>query len=202
MRSNHKHRDRAAQIMAVALDLFSDKDYASVTVNQIADLVGVRHSLIYYYFENKEDLFHKTVENYVAETLQNFDASALQLEHPADLIEHWFDNNIERANSLRKLVKVMFTYSSARAHPQQLSDLIDKFYTAEKKIIAAGIDKGIATGVFRPVNADRTASFVSTHIDGIFFSSLMRDDVDLVSSMAELKQTLWLVLGYEEPPIW
>ncbi len=191
-------RGRMAQIMGAALDLFAENDYSSVTVNQIADAVGIRHSLIYYYFENKEDLFHKTVESYIAETFRSYDAVAGGTGDPVEQIEQWFDYNIRRSASLRKLVKVMFTYSGSRAHPRSLSGLIDDFYVSERRVVAAGIAKGTELGLFHAVDPDRTAAFVSTHIDGIFFSSLMRSDVDMAKSMDELKRNLWLILGYDE----
>ena len=190
-------RERTAQIMEVALDLFSARDYAAVTVTQIADIIGVRHSLIYYYFDSKEDLFHKTVESHIEQTMADYAALVKESEHPVELIENWFDINVRLATPLRKLVKIMFAYSGPRTHPRSLADAIGEFYRTERRIIATGISKGVELGVFRPVDAGRTASFVSTHIDGVFFSSLMREDVDLASAMAELKTNLWTILGYD-----
>jgi AcrR family transcriptional regulator len=190
-------RNRTAQIMEVALDLFSAKDYAAVTVTQIAETIGVRHSLIYYYFDSKEDLFHKTVESHIARTMADYAALVKESGHPVELIENWFDINVRLSTPLRKLVKIMFAYSGSQAHPRSLADAIGEFYRTERRIIATGIAKGVDLGVFRPVDAGRVASFVSTHIDGIFFSSLMREEIDLASAMAELKRNLWLILGYD-----
>ena len=61
--------------MTAALDLFAEKDYAAVTTTEIARIVGVRHSLIYYYFDSKDDLFHKTIQNF-------------HLRDPAQLRQH------------------------------------------------------------------------------------------------------------------
>jgi AcrR family transcriptional regulator len=88
-------RDRAAQIMDVALDLFATKDYTSVTVNQIADVIGIRHSLIYYYFDSKEDLFNKTLEGHIAKTMEDYRALAGETSNPVEAIENWFDINMQ-----------------------------------------------------------------------------------------------------------
>lgn len=197
MRSGPGAQDRTAQIMDVALDLFAAKDYTSVTVNQIADAIGIRHSLIYYYFESKEDLFNKTVEGYIAKTLEDYRALAGETENPVEAIENWFDINVRLSAPWQKLVKIVFDYSSPRAYPRSVSDAIDEFYRTEHEIIASGISGGIEIGVFRPVDAQRVAAFVARHIDGIFFSSIMREDIDFAASMAELKQNLWLILDYD-----
>ena len=67
----------------------------------------------------------------------------------------------------------------------------------DQRIIASGISDGIESGVFRPADPQRVAAFVANHINGIFFSSIMREDVDIAASMAELKQNLWLILDYD-----
>ena len=90
--------------------------------------------------------------------------------------------------------------ASARAHgPEEDVPRYDArtFYDTERNIIATAIEEGVARGIFGPVDPARVAAFVSTHIDGIFFSSLMRPDVDLAADMAQLKAVLWQILGHE-----
>jgi len=189
--------DRAAEIMTAALDLFAEKDYAAVTTTEIARIVGVRHSLIYYYFDSKDDLFHKTIHNFIEETRRNYDKMRDLHDDPVDRIDYWFANNIELSRPLRKLIKIMFDYSGPKGRPLAVDKAIREFYDTERNIIASGIEEGVAQGIFGPVDPARMAAFVSTHIDGIFFSSLMRPDVDLAADMAALKAVLWQILGYK-----
>ncbi len=188
--------DRAAEIMTAALDLFAEKDYAAVTTTEIARIVGVRHSLIYYYFDSKEDLFHKTIQNFISATQCNYDKMRELHDDPVDRIEYWLANNIELSRQLRKLIKILFDYSGPKGRPLAVDKAIRRFYDAERDIIASGIREGVAQGVFTAVDPVKVATFVSTHIDGIFFSSLMRPDTDLAADMAELKAVLWQILGY------
>jgi AcrR family transcriptional regulator len=189
--------DRAAEIMNAALDLFAEKDYAAVTTTEIARIVGVRHSLIYYYFDSKDDLFHKTIQNFITETQRNYDEMRDRHDDPVDRIDDWFANNIELSRPLRKLIKIMFDYSGPKGRPLAVDRAIRTFYDTERNIIASAIEEGVARGIFGPVDPARVAAFVSTHIDGIFFSSLMRPDVDLAADMAQLKAVLWQILGHE-----
>jgi len=46
-------RDR---IMSVALDLFADRGFASVTMEEIAESAGVTKGAVYYWFTDKDDL--------------------------------------------------------------------------------------------------------------------------------------------------
>lgn len=68
----NEHFTRADELMWAALDLFAERDFASVTIKDIAHAIGVNTALIYYYFESKEDLFRATVENAVVRALDNY----------------------------------------------------------------------------------------------------------------------------------
>jgi hypothetical protein len=48
------------------------------------------------------------------------------------------------------------------------------------------------------VDADAITAFVSTHIDGIFFGSMMREEVNLAERMHQLRRILWQLLAPAE----
>lgn len=57
---NIKEREKQARrnaILDAALSLFSEKDFHEVTVDEIAEHVGLSKGTLYLYFENKENLF-------------------------------------------------------------------------------------------------------------------------------------------------
>ena len=51
------HDRKREQILEVAVNLFFKHGYAGTTIADIADRLGVTKPFVYYYFENKEDLF-------------------------------------------------------------------------------------------------------------------------------------------------
>jgi len=51
------HDKKREQILDVAVNLFFKHGYAGTTIADIADKLGVTKPFVYYYFENKEDLF-------------------------------------------------------------------------------------------------------------------------------------------------
>ena len=58
--------------MAVAMDLFCERDFASVTIKDIARAAKVNSALIYYYFADKEDLFRVMIEHAILRALDNY----------------------------------------------------------------------------------------------------------------------------------
>ena len=59
--------ERKQEIMDIAMHVFAEKGYEQTTMRDIAAAVGVVPGLCYRYFVSKEELFHTTVSQYVAE---------------------------------------------------------------------------------------------------------------------------------------
>lgn len=197
-RQSTKGQERAESLMAAAIDLFTERDYASVTIQDITRRAGVTHSLVYYHFKNKEELFNQAVTNLIQRTIKGNQVSRKNHHDPVDLIEDWFENNIKMSQDLRKLVKIMFDYVGPRQESPSVRNAINDFYREEHRILASNVAQGVANGCFLDVDPVRIASFVSTHIDGIFYDSFIRDKDDIARAMHDLKWVLWTMLGYEE----
>lgn len=57
------HDKKREQILDVAVNLFFKHGYAGTTIADIADKLGVTKPFVYYYFENKEDLFETLAQD-------------------------------------------------------------------------------------------------------------------------------------------
>jgi len=191
-----KGEERIASLMTAAIDLFSERDYSSVTISAVARRAGVAHSLVYYHFKNKDDLFNKSVTNLIETTLSSYEEIGERHGSPVELIGDWFANNLKLSRLLRKLVKIMFDYSGPRAGSPSVEKAIDAFYAQELKVISVNVARGVEQGIFHDVDPDRVAAFVSTHIDGIFYDSFIRRDDDMSVAMEDLRWALWSVLRY------
>jgi AcrR family transcriptional regulator len=79
--------EREQQVLAAARALFAERGYGAVTMDEVADAVGVTKPLLYIYFGNKERLYLACMEP-AAEELREAVASAVaQAARPADALE-------------------------------------------------------------------------------------------------------------------
>ncbi len=85
---NLETRDR---ILAVAMDMFSSRDYSKVTLKGIAEAAGVTKGGIYHYFESKDHLLSEGIQF-------SFQVLTAQMEKQLStdmgaraLIQSWFD---------------------------------------------------------------------------------------------------------------
>lgn len=60
------------KILKVATSLFAKKGFDAATVDEIAEKAKVNKALIYYYFKNKDDLLTKIFDNFMVESLTQF----------------------------------------------------------------------------------------------------------------------------------
>ncbi len=49
--------ERRTQLLAAALEVFGDRDYDEVSVDEVADAAGVSHGLVFQYFGSKKGLY-------------------------------------------------------------------------------------------------------------------------------------------------
>lgn len=188
---------RARDLMMAALGLFARRDFSTVTIKDIAKVAGVNTALIYYYFDNKEDLFRATLDYAVERALENYRRLGERHSDPVDLINDWFDNHSELSEPIRHLVKIMLDYRTARTQIGVIDEIIKQFYDEECRILSESVKRGTAMGVFRSVDPEAAAAIASTHLDGIMVRSMIHRDLDVVGALAQLKTLFFEHLGYD-----
>lgn len=181
----------------MALQLFAERGFADVTIKDIAGRLRINTALIYYYFKNKEDLFRACLEAAVYDAMASYDAIRGGEDHPAERINSWFNSNIELAASIANMVKVMMDYAGSTLRLPSVDRLIGRFYEEERRLLARAINEGVARGFFRPVDGERLAQFVSTHLDGIMVASIIRSNLDIADAVSTLRGILFESLGYK-----
>lgn len=62
-------QDTAVRIAAVATRLFADKGYDGVAIREISETAGVNTAMVYYYFQSKEKLFRRIIEQFISDKL-------------------------------------------------------------------------------------------------------------------------------------
>src|SRR5215472_4711988 len=111
--AENRNQPQARKLMHVALELFARRGFSSVTIKDIAKAANINSALLYYYFDSKEDLFKSSIEHAILRALENYARLKQKHTDPVDLINDWFENNVEMASSFRKLVKIMLDYSNS-----------------------------------------------------------------------------------------
>lgn len=186
----------------IALDLFAEHHFASVTIRDIARAAKVNSSMIYYYFKNKEHLFRAAIEMSIDEAFKLFDTFCNSEEHEnsAYAIGKWFDVHVLLSKQLRNVVKISLDCKGVIG-VAEVEEPIKRFYRHENEILQKYIREGIDQGMFRKVDPATVATMISTILDGVMARSFFLPDFDVLGTVREFKQALWQHLGYSGAPM-
>lgn len=187
---NQRPANSANILLKTAFELFARQSYSSVTIKDIADATGFNASLIYYYYENKENLFTSAVEATVQEAFEHFATISERAATPEDVISLWIDLHIEQYIPLQKLAKISLDYASTVNRQSDVDAAIAKFYEKEAELLCRAIRDGIVAGSFRDVDPEATSEFISTFLDGSLFRQVMFPHFDPAFAIRNMRKVV------------
>jgi AcrR family transcriptional regulator len=175
---------RAEHILNIALQLFAERHYGTVSVRDIAEACDINVGLIYYYYENKDELLRRVLGHAIAELQAGYDLG----EHlnPAEELTAWLRMHVPIAPMLLRMVKIMADYAASNIRDAHTDRMIQAFYAREQNFLENCLQRGIALGIFRPVNVQITARAFSLQLDGIFYASQARGDASIEQDIENL----------------
>ena len=150
----HRRKDaRPDEILAAALEVFSDRGFAATKLEDVARRAGVTKGTIYLYFANKEALFKALIRETIVQVIaqgealaQSFTGSARELLERL-VREYW---RLVGETSLVGIPKLMM--AEAGNFPALARFYYEEVVTRGHRLMAGVIQRGIEAGEFRPVN--------------------------------------------------
>ena len=191
-----EERSAREKFLTASLDLFAERNFASVTIKDIAKALNVNTALIYYYFDSKTDLFRATIEYAVAGAFENVRALDDRSAAPPAIIAAWLANHVNKFAEIHRFVKIALDFRGAHEGDPDIANTIESFYVEERKLLSRVIREGIRQGMFKPVDPNRMAQFISTYLDGCMVRSVILPDFDLKGAVRDLHQRVLEMLGY------
>jgi len=143
---------RREQIVAAAIELFSEQGYYRTSIQDIARKAGVSIGLIYQYAQTKEDVLllslMSVLESYKQEIPQSATATDDQLEALWSTLATYC-RIIDRRRSAAVLA-----YRSTKSLPRVQREFIKQLEIETNEFVAERLRGCIEAGLFRPINVD------------------------------------------------
>lgn len=170
-------RDR---ILRATFHILEQDGYDALSVNRIANECGLTGSALYNHFDSKEELILAFTEYLVFEMNREFNSQPK--ENPADdlygrlyaLISDNPDSEGE-IDTISKL-RVYYELRSKAIHNSELKTKITENANKYVREFEEIIQRGMAEGVFKDVDAEQEAAFLLTIIDGMITNVTTRTD--------------------------
>ncbi|MBI2424446.1 MAG: TetR/AcrR family transcriptional regulator [Candidatus Hydrogenedentes bacterium] len=120
---SHVVNEAETKLLESALQLFSEKGYEGTSIREIIEGAGVTRPVLYYYFENKEDLFKRLVQSRFSSVVAQIEEVIRQTqscrERLIGAICQSFLLSEEHPEALRLILQVFFS-------PPQQGPSLDK----------------------------------------------------------------------------
>ncbi len=158
---------RKEEIIKIAAQLFSEKSYHDVTMDEIAEKVGVAKGTIYLYFESKEKLYLEILED--------------RHEAIESLLEKEIAKNDPAPQKLRKILIIIFKFyrqnlDVLRILSRDETHLIREHYEFTEhwrlrriKLYEKILERGVKEGSFLPTNIKLTSQIIFGLVRSVMF---------------------------------
>ncbi|PAX51205.1 TetR/AcrR family transcriptional regulator [Brunnivagina elsteri] len=160
------------ELLDKCFDLFAEKGYASVTMRQIAQRLGVSTGTLYHYFPNKQVLFEHLVEDMVQRDILIATADWEKLktrQERAEALGKYFNSNLSYHIKNSYLMIDFSQHQDSKVY--QNREFWQRLCERYKSVIYDFL------GVEDPILAD----FVMCFVDGVILERLLGiDTVDVV----------------------
>lgn len=194
----NKGANRHDELIDMALMLFAERHFDSVTIKDIAEKIGINPALLYYYFKSKDELLNAALDHAIVVSFSNYRLHVYNKADPITSLSEWFDNHLLSNVPIRQMVKIMLDYVSANPEQTAIATSIQRFYGEESRLLTAAVRDGIASGVFRKVDPREAAQIASTMLDGLIVRALILRGYDTARGIKSLKEVFFRYLGVEQ----
>jgi AcrR family transcriptional regulator len=143
---------RQEQILAAALDVFSQKGYTAATIPEIARTAGLAAGTIYLYFPAKRELFIKTIENLLVTPLLSIFEDETSQNFPTTL-KAALDNRMTffQSDTLSQMMLMMSEIQrDAELRTYFSQTVLQPLFKRMSRVYGAQIDSGL----FRPMDPE------------------------------------------------
>jgi len=158
---------RREQIIKIASGLISEKGYHDVTVEEIADKVGVAKGTIYLYFPSKEKLYleiledsYEAIESILEKEIAKSDPAPIKLKKVLTLIFEFYIRNID----------ILRILSRDETHLiREHYEFTEHWRLRRIKLYERILEEGQKEGSFRSMNTKLTALIMFGLVRSVMF---------------------------------
>lgn len=196
-----KSKEMIQGILEVAQSLFTEKNYADVTISDIVTRAGISKGAVYHHFANKEDVYLKMMNHYLAE-IQSITQTASETSsgNCRERLRQSVFSFLQIPEELLGILRLVRRDINIFNDPVRY-DLIRAYQTAVPEQVEMIIRDGIATGEIPRVDA-RMLSRQMVALVEVILHPYSRKVVGDVEQMADFVVTMFFDgingLGVEE----
>lgn len=182
--------DKKIAILNIADKLFARYGYQKTTMEDIASTCRMAKSSIYYYFQNKDEIFAEVIKQDSLEFRKKLNEAVDSVKQPQARITAYV---IARLRHLRELTNYYVTLTDEYLeHHNFIEETRNDFYEYEKNKLKELLQAGVNQQKFKVPDPDLTARMISIIIKGLEYPLLIsKSNIDPESEIPQLLNILF-----------
>jgi AcrR family transcriptional regulator len=169
--------DTREKILETAMRLFSTQGYGNTSLSQVAKEAQVSKALIFWHFENKDQLFRtalqKTLEPYIINILDDLEGLS-ELDQIRRLIDEYYAFVSQNMYSVKFVLGLILRDEK---HPDDVVGHMNELQRVYVNLLADIMESGRQKGLFRPtLDPPLDAGLIMSALHGILVQGFMWND--------------------------
>lgn len=182
-------------IIKAATRLFAEKGYEGMTLQAIADQVGIKPPSVYAFFKNKADVLHAIYKELVQGHLQLTIGVLAAGEHASleaqlkNLVDAIID--FQYRNDTQAKIYIRFLLFPPKALREDIREPINTLYDQERDLFVQLFEAGIAKGEIRQADPLGLATLFLCLLDGLFWQMQRMEEAEFRRQLAVTWNQFW-----------
>lgn len=183
-------QERRRQILEAALAVFGQQGFHAANVSDVAAQAGVSQGTIYWYFESKDKLLEAALLSLVEDLGQSAVKALEKCSTASEKLRALADSMVGLADMAEGLFTMFLEFWASSARREEAGQLWTDVLVGYKDVVVGIIEEGVASGEFKPVDAEALAWALMAAYDGLAAYIMLMPDLDLGSSSRAVIETL------------
>lgn len=153
------------QILEAAKQMFGKFGFAKTTLEDVANLVGMKKASLYYYYSSKEQLFRDVVKSETDELIRELESTIFKLNSVEEQLKSFVKIRIDY---LHKLINLHNLAASIIIEVRPICEnLYREFSDKQIEIVSKILSEGIKNNQIKNLDLSRTAKVFITAVESI-----------------------------------
>lgn len=160
------------QILEAAKHVFGRYGFAKTTLDDVANVVGMKKASLYYYYSSKEDLFRDVVKSETDELIKQLEENLFKLNSLTEQLKSFVKIRIDY---LHKLINLHNLAASIIIEVRPICEnLYREFSEKQIEIVSRILSEGVDTNQVKNIDVTRTAKIFITAVESITMRDIWR----------------------------
>ena len=159
--------ERTNQILDAAISEFARLGFEGARMDDIARAAGLSKGSLYLHFKSKDALIEGLLDRIFTDNVALLDSLVASNANATGLIPMLFRGMAMEMAQLKPLLPIWFEFYAIAGRAPAIRDRLAGHFARFRGALAAVVERGVASGEFRPVPAEDVAIVIAAELEGI-----------------------------------